>query len=50
METAASTNDYFLWLANALSQWQGFRDKLSVMSKKRYLNACYWRDDVTTSH
>ncbi|KVK39956.1 NADPH-dependent ferric siderophore reductase [Agrobacterium deltaense] len=50
METAASTNDYFLWLANAFSQWQDFRDKLSVLSKKRYLNACYWRDDMTTSH
>ncbi len=50
METAASTNDYFLWLANAFSQWQGFRDKLSVLSKKRYLNACYWRDDMTTNH
>lgn len=50
METAASTNDYFLWLANAFSQWQSFRDKLSVLSKKRYLNACYWRDDITTNY
>lgn len=50
METAASTSDYFLWLANAFSQWQGFRDKLSLLSKKRYLNACYWRDDMPASH
>ncbi|TKV71306.1 siderophore-interacting protein [Rhizobium sp. AU243] len=50
LETAASNNEYFLWLANAFSQWQCFRDKLTVLSKKRYLNACYWRDDMTTSH
>lgn len=44
-ETAASTDDYFLWLANPFSQWQEFRDRLSRLPKKRYLNACYWRDD-----
>lgn len=47
MEVAASTDDYFLWLANAFSQWQEFRDTLSVLAKKRYLNVCYWRDDCT---
>lgn len=44
MTIAGSNERYFLWLANPFSHWQCFRDKLAGLSKRNYLNVCYWHD------